>query len=53
MTIFDITLFGIHIAPSYYGLMYAIAFLAGYYYILKKDILTKDQLESLFLYVIF
>jgi phosphatidylglycerol:prolipoprotein diacylglycerol transferase len=53
MTIFEIQLFGITLAPSYYGLMYAIAFLAWYYYILKKNILTKDQLESLFLYVIF
>ncbi len=53
MTIFDITLFGIHIAPSYYWLMYAIGFLVWYYYILKKNIISKDQLESLFLYVIF
>ncbi|MDD3645997.1 MAG: prolipoprotein diacylglyceryl transferase [Candidatus Gracilibacteria bacterium] len=33
MQIFEITLFGITIAPTYYGLMYALGFLAGYYVI--------------------
>lgn len=51
MTIFDITIFWIHIAPSYYWLMYAIWFLAGYQYFAKKNIVSKSELEDLFFYV--
>lgn len=51
MTIFSINIFWITIAPSYYGLMYAIWFLAWYYYFLKKNILKKQELENLFFYV--
>lgn len=52
MTIFELNILWLHIAPSYYGLMYALAFLIGYYYLLKKEVVTKLQLESLFLYLI-
>lgn len=51
MTIFEIEIFWFTLAPSYYGLMYALWFLAGYYYIFKKSILKKEELESLFFYV--
>lgn len=51
MTIFELNFFWFTVAPSYYWLMYAIAFLSGYYYILKKNIITKNELESLFFYV--
>lgn len=52
MTIFELNILSLHIAPTYYGLMYALAFLTGYYYLLKKEVVTKPQLESLFLYLI-
>lgn len=51
MTIFEINIFWFTLAPSYYGLMYGLWFIAGYYYILKKNILKKTELESLFFYV--
>lgn len=51
MTIFEINIFWFTLAPSYYGLMYALWFIAGYYYILKKNILKKEELENLFFYV--
>lgn len=51
MTIFEINIFWFTLAPSYYWLMYAIWFLAWYYYLLKKNILKKEELESLFFYV--
>ncbi len=53
MTIFEIQIFGFTLAPSYYWLMYALWFLAWYYYFQKKNLLQKEQLESLFLYVFF
>jgi len=53
MTIFNITLFWIHIAPTWYGFMYALAFLSGYYILLKRKILTEKELESLVLHVFF
>lgn len=40
MTIFDITLFWIHIAPSYYWLMYAIGFI-WWYLIIKNSKLSS------------
>lgn len=51
MTIFEIQLFWITIAPSYYGLMYVLWFIAWYYYFLKKNIISKQELEDLFFYV--
>ncbi len=51
MTIFEIHLFWITIAPSYYWLMYALWFIAWYYYFYKRNIISKDELESLFFYV--
>ena len=51
MAIFSITIFGIHITPSYYGLMYALGFLSGYYIIRSRKIFTESELESLVFYV--
>lgn len=51
MTIFELNILWFTIAPSYYGLMYIIGFIAGYYYMLKSNILTKNQLEDLFFVV--
>jgi phosphatidylglycerol:prolipoprotein diacylglycerol transferase len=48
MQIFDITLFGIHIAPSYYWLMYVIWFL-GWYLIIKKRNVFNDENKKSFL----
>lgn len=51
MTIFEINIFWLHIAPSYYGLMYVWGFIAGYYYFIYKKILSSTQLDSLFFYI--
>lgn len=51
MTIFQIHIFWLTIAPSYYWLMYAIWFIAWYYYFLKKNIIKKQELENLFFYI--
>jgi len=50
MTIFEITLFGITIAPSYYGLMYVIGFLYWVWYLKKYSHYSQTQQEWLFLY---
>jgi len=51
MTIFELHLWGITLAPTYYGLMYALGFIAGYIYTQKKKLLTEAQLDSLVMYV--
>lgn len=53
MTIFEINLFWLTIAPSYYWLMYVLAFVSWYYYIKYKKILSENQLDSLVTYVFF
>lgn len=52
MEIFEITLFGINIAPSYYGLMYAIWFLSGYYIIKKRKFIDNKLLDDLLIYIV-
>ena len=47
MTIFDLHLFGLHIAPTYYGLSYALAFYFSYIFVKKSGVLTQDQLDTL------
>jgi phosphatidylglycerol:prolipoprotein diacylglycerol transferase len=42
MTIFEITLFWVTIAPSYYWLMYALAFIS-WYWLIRKRIFIKDK----------
>ena len=51
MVIFSIEIFWITLAPSYYGLMYAIWFMVGYYIIMKRWIISGKKLEDLFMYI--
>jgi phosphatidylglycerol:prolipoprotein diacylglycerol transferase len=51
MNIFEITIFWLKIAPSYYGLMYAIWFLYGVWALKKSWKYTEKQRDSLFLYI--
>ncbi len=51
MKIFDISLFWFSVAPSYYGLMYVLGFLYGYWALKKTWHYTRQQLENLFLYI--
>lgn len=53
MKIFEITIFGLNIAPSYYWLAYAISFLLGYLLFKKRKTLTITETDSLLLYVFF
>jgi phosphatidylglycerol:prolipoprotein diacylglycerol transferase len=52
MTIFDITLFWIHIAPSYYWLMYALGFLIWYYIIKLRKIIKETIIDDLLIYIV-
>ncbi len=52
MKIFDITLFWIHIAPSYYGLMYAIWLISWYYIIKSRKIIPAWKLDDLLIYIV-
>ncbi|MDP5039231.1 MAG: prolipoprotein diacylglyceryl transferase, partial [Candidatus Gracilibacteria bacterium] len=52
MTIFELNFFGINIAPSYYGLMYVLSFLIGYFYIKSKKIINNKKLDDLLLILI-
>lgn len=51
MTIFEITLFGLKIAPTYYWLMYALSFLVGYFILQKRNAIDKSKMDDLFLYI--
>ena len=51
MRIFEIELFWMTFWPSYYGLMYALAFLYGLWAIKKTQKYSSEEIESLFLYV--
>ena len=51
MNIFSIEIFGLTIAPSYYGLMYVLAFISWYFILWKQKKYSQVELESLFLYV--
>ena len=52
MKIFDITLFWIHIAPSYYWLMYALGFLSWYYIIKYRKVIWEKILDDLLIYIV-
>ena len=52
MHIFDITIFWIHIAPSYYWLMYAIWFLAWFHIIQSRKVIDKKIMDDLFIYIV-
>jgi len=51
MTIFEISVLWLTIAPSYYGLMYALWFIYGLYFLKKSWKYSSSERESLFLYV--
>lgn len=51
MKIFELTLFWITFWPSYYGLMYALAFLYGFWAIKKTQRYSELERESLFLFL--
>lgn len=51
MKIFEVTLFWITIAPSYYGLMYSLGFLIGYLILRKNNFVKEKELETLFIYL--
>ena len=51
MTIFEFTIFWFTIAPTYYGLMYAIWFMAGYHIIKKRAIISSEKMDDLFFYI--
>ncbi len=51
MKIFELTLFWITIAPSYYWLMYALSFIFWYEIISRRKKLSQNDLDALLLYV--
>jgi len=51
MNIFEIEIFWLTLAPSYYGLMYVLAFLSWYFILWYRKKYSQVQLESLFFYV--
>lgn len=51
MVIFDLDIFGLHIAPSYYWLMYALWFILWYIIINKRGFIIWEKLDNLFTYI--
>lgn len=51
MKIFEITLFGFNFGPTYYGLMYVIWFVWGYYIIKYRKTLSEKLLDNLLIYI--
>ncbi|MFZ3233288.1 MAG: hypothetical protein WA194_07370 [Patescibacteria group bacterium] len=51
MPIFELSLFGIRIAPTYYGTAYAVGFLLGYLILKKRAVVPLGKLDDLLLYV--
>jgi phosphatidylglycerol:prolipoprotein diacylglycerol transferase len=51
MHIFDITIFGLHIAPTYYGAAYAVGFLLGYWIVQRRGKVPEDKIDDLLLCV--
>ncbi len=52
MTIFEITIFGILIAPTYYGLAYAIGMISAYEIVRRRKLFKQDDLDFLFYAVV-
>lgn len=53
MYIFEVSLFGIHIAPTWYWLMYAIGFSFCYFFVGKYGKVSKKDMDTLLLYIFF
>lgn len=51
MSIFEISFFGIQIAPSWYGLMYALGFIGCYEYVGKNSVIRREDMENLLIYI--
>lgn len=51
MTIIEINLFWLTIAPTYYWLMYALSFMIWYLIIKKRKLISEKILDDLFMYV--
>lgn len=51
MRIFELNIFGVTLAPSYYGLMYALAFILAFLLLRRSRYFTSTQLDSLMIYV--
>ncbi len=51
MPIFELTLFGITVAPTYYGTAYAIGFLAGYAIVKRRGVVPRSTVDDLLWYV--
>lgn len=51
MYIFNISLFGIQIAPTWYGLMYALGFIICYQYVKKLSKIKVQHMDTLLFYI--
>ena len=51
MTLFSVSLFGLHITATWYGLMYAIGFIVCYEYVKRLGYVRRWDMDSLLLYI--
>jgi hypothetical protein len=51
MYLFEVSVFGIHIAPTWYGLMYALGFIFCYLFVGKYSRVAKSDMDNLLLYI--
>lgn len=51
MKIFELNILWFTIAPTYYGLMYALGFFFAYIIIIKRKILSRELVDDLFIHV--
>ncbi len=52
MTIFEFHIFGVLIAPTYYGLAYALGMLGAYSWVSRRRIFSTQDLDQLFYVVV-
>lgn len=51
MKIFEITIFWLNIAPSYYWAAYALSFIIWYWIIKRRNFLSEKDLDTLFVFI--
>lgn len=51
MTLFEINILWLTIAPSFYGLMYVVGIFAGYYIIKQRKFIDDESLDNLLFYI--
>lgn len=51
MPIFSFNILGLHIAPTWYGLAYALGFLIGYQILRSRKVFSETDLDNLLLFV--